>query len=104
MSLDSQDDGIRWIKNKQKALPEEKVIYEQGPVRITNLVATFGTDRYSVWALTAARKHRVPEENWASLLMIIISALVTGEAWDDGSQSAFDDGIQWAFVLLGVGV
>jgi len=104
MSLDSEDDGIRWIKSKQKALLEEKVLYEQGEVRITNLVATFGADRYSIWALSSARKRRIPEESWASLFMIIISALVTGEAWDDGSQSAFDDGIQWALVLLGVGV
>lgn len=102
MSLDSEDVGIHWIKSKPKNLPEEKVFYQQGLVRVTNLVATFGADRYSIWALTSARKFRKLEESLASLFMIIVSALVTGEAWDDGIQSARDDGIQWAFVLLGI--
>src|ERR1700752_4787587 len=102
MSLASEDDGIRWIKSYPKDPPEEKVFYQQGLVRVTNLVATFGTDRYSIWALTSARKHIKLEESWASLVMIITSALITGEAWDDGIGSALDDGIQWAFVILGV--
>jgi len=102
MSLASEDDGIRWIKSKPKDLPEEEVLYQQGLVRVTNLVATFGADRYSIWALTLARKRRKLEESLASLFMIIMSAFVTGEAWDDGIQSAFDDGIQWPYVLLGL--
>jgi hypothetical protein len=102
MPLTSEDGGIRWVKSKPKNLPEEKVFYQQGLVRITDQVATFGTERYSIWALTAARMRTKLAENWVSLFMIITSALITGEGWDDGIGSAFDDGIKWSYVILGV--
>ena len=102
MPLTSEDGEIRWIKSKPKNLPEEKVFYQQGIVRITDQVATFGTEHYSIWALTSARISTKLAESWVSLFMIIAAALVTGEAWDDGIGHALDDGIQWAYVSLGI--
>jgi hypothetical protein len=96
------ENGIRWTRTGPKNIPEERVLYEEGKVKITNLLAAFGEDLYSIWGITSARKRKRVHDSWIPLVIIILAAILTGEGWDDGVGSALDDGIKWSLVILGL--
>ena len=94
--------GIRWTRGNPKGPPEEKVLYEKGDIRITNLLATFGENGYSIWTITSARKRKRLHESWIPFLLVILASFLIGEGWDDGVGYALDDGIKWSFIILGL--
>jgi hypothetical protein len=101
MSLAIEND-IRWVRSRPKNIPDEKVFYEAGNVRITNLIATFGEDSYSIWLITSAGKRKIIPRNWLPLFLITFAALLTGEGLDDVVEGAPDQGVKWAFLILGI--
>ena len=98
----SIDHGIRWTKSTSKSPPVERVFYEHGVVRITNLLATFGENIYSIWTIASARTLKRIAKSWVPLVVITLAAIFTGEGWDNGVEQAMDDGIKWSLVLLGL--
>lgn len=98
----SFDHGIRWTRSTPKSPPVEKVLYEHGNVRITNLLATFGENIYSIWTIVSARTRKRLSESWIPLVVIILAAIFIGEGWDNGVEQAMDDGIKWSLVILGL--
>lgn len=98
----SFDHGIRWIRSTPKNPPVEKVLYEHENVRITNLLATFGENIYSIWTIASAGRRKRLSKSWIPLIVITFAAIFTGEGWDNGIEQAMDDGIKWSFVILGL--
>lgn len=98
----SFDHGIRWTRSTPKRPPSEKVLYEHGNVRITNLLATFGENIYSIWTIASASSRKRIAASWIPLIIIISAAIFAGEGWDNGVEQAMDDGIKWSLVLLGL--
>ena len=98
----SFDHGIRWTRKTPKSPPAEKVLYEYGNVRITNLLAIFGENIYSIWTIASARTLKRLSESWVPLVVITFAAIFAGEGWDNGVEQPMDDGIKWSLVLLGL--
>jgi hypothetical protein len=85
--------NLHWAKSKQRNHPPETVFYEEGNVRITNLLANFGIDRYSIWTLTSARQSKRADDRWILFSLIVFASLLTSDGVDDR---------QWAFFVLGI--
>jgi len=98
----SFDHGIRWTRNTSKSHPVEKVLYAHGNVRITNLLATFGENIYSIWTIASASTRKRLTKSWIPLVVITCAAIFIGEGWDNGVEQAMDDGIKWSLVILGL--
>jgi hypothetical protein len=98
----SFDHGIRWTKSTPKKPPVERLLYERGDVRITDLLATFGENIYSIWTVASASRRKRLSESWIPLVVILLAAFFVGEGWDNGVEQAMDDGIKWSLVMLGL--
>ena len=77
-------------------MPEEKVIYEQGNIRITNLRAIFGDKTYAISNITSVTKKE--KTNLSAFLPVAI--IVVGIAFI--SFAFFVDAINWAAISFGV--
>lgn len=77
-------------------MAEEKVIYEQGNIKITNLRAIFGDKIYAVSNITSVT--RKEKTNLSAFLPVVI--IVVGIAFI--SLALFNDVINWAIILYGI--
>lgn len=84
---------LLWAPRKQRSHAPETVFYEEGNVKITNLLANFGNDRYSVWPLTSARQNKKADDRWILFSLMIFASLLTGDGVDDR---------RWAFFIFGI--
>jgi hypothetical protein len=77
-------------------MPEEKVIYEQGDIRITNLRAIFGDKTYAISNIMSVTKKE--RTNLSAFLPVAI--IVLGIAFI--SFAFFNEVINWIAIGLGV--
>ena len=76
-------------------MTEEKVIYEQGDIKITNIRAIFGDKTYTISNITSVAKM----EKTTPFSFLPVSIIVFGIAFM--TISFFND-VNWAIMILGV--
>jgi hypothetical protein len=77
-------------------MTEEKVIYERGNIKVTNLRAIFGDKTYAISNITSVTKKE--KTNLSAFLPVAI--IVVGIAFI--SLAFFEDVINWATIIFGV--
>lgn len=80
----------------ENTVTEEKVIYEQGDIKITNLRAIFGDKTYAISNITSVTKKE--KTNLSAFLPVAI--IVVGIAFI--SFAFFDEVINWIAIGFGV--
>lgn len=75
-------------------MADEKVIYEQGNIKITNLRAVFGEKTYSMSNITSVEKSKVEQTGCAIPGLIIAGILLF--------MYSFADGINWMLLVVGL--
>lgn len=57
-------------------MPEEKVIYEKGKIKITNLRAIFGDKTYAMSNITSVEKGSIAPDNSLSIILLILGLTI----------------------------
>lgn len=75
-------------------MADEKTIYEQGNIKITNLRAMFGDKTYSMSNITSVEKGMKPASTGTAAVFIIGGILLV--------IYGFSSGLNWVMIILGL--